>query len=84
MVKWLHFAGGEGHLKYWTTQCSRRPSTRVPGEVEGCEVIVMGDSDAGSVAIWGAGSALRASGLTATVVQVTGPQQLREAASGGS
>ncbi len=28
MVKWLHFAGGEGHLKYWTTQWQPAPIDR--------------------------------------------------------
>ncbi len=28
MVKWLHFAGGEGHLRYWTTQWQPVPIDR--------------------------------------------------------
>ena len=28
MVKWLHFAGGEGHLRYWTTQWQPAPIDR--------------------------------------------------------
>ncbi len=28
MVKWLHFAGGEGHLRFWTTQWQPAPIDR--------------------------------------------------------
>ena len=28
MVKWLHFAGGEGHLRFWTAQWQPAPIDR--------------------------------------------------------